>query len=103
MKLGAPDASRRPRPEPIEGSEFKVDVDSVIAAIGQAPKVPEQFNIEIGRFGNVIVAEGDTFATSKEGIFAAGDAVSGPRTVIEAVAAGLKAADSIDRYCKTKR
>jgi formate dehydrogenase major subunit len=103
MKLGAPDASRRRRPEPIEGSEFKVDVDSVIAAIGQAPKVPEQFSIEIGRFGNVIVAEGDTFATSQEGVFAAGDAVSGPRTVIEAVAAGLKAADSIDRYCKTKR
>jgi len=103
MKLGAPDASRRPRPEPIEGSEFKVDVDSVIAAIGQAPEVPEQFNIEIGRFGNVIVAEGNTSATSKEGIFAAGDAVTGPRIVIEAVAAGLEAAESIDRYCRSKR
>jgi len=98
MKLGAPDASRRPRPEPIEGSEFKVDVDSVIAAIGQAPKVPEQFNIEIGRFGNVIVAEGDTFATSQEGIFAAGDAVSGPASVVEAVGAAKKAAISIDKY-----
>ena len=98
MKLGAPDASRRPRPEPIEGSEFKVDVDSVIAAIGQAPKVPEQFNIEIGRFGNVIVAEGDTFATSKEGIFAAGDAVTGPASVVEAVGAAKKAAISIDKH-----
>jgi len=98
MKLGAPDASRRPRPEPIEGSEFKVDVDSVIAAIGQAPKVPEQFNIEIGRFGNVIVAEGDTFTTSKEGIFAAGDAVTGPASVVEAVGAAKKAAISIDKH-----
>jgi len=98
MKLGAPDASRRPRPEPIEGSEFKVDVDSVIAAIGQAPEVPEQFNIEIGRFGNVIVTEGDTFATSKEGIFAAGDAVTGPASVVEAVGTAKKAAMSIDVY-----
>jgi len=80
-----------------------VDVDSVIAAIGQAPEVPEQFNIEIGRFGNVIVAEGNTSATSKEGIFAAGDAVTGPRIVIEAVAAGLEAAESIDRYCRSKK
>jgi NADPH-dependent glutamate synthase beta subunit-like oxidoreductase len=98
MKLGAPDASRRRRPEPIEGSEFKVDVDSVIAAIGQAPKVPEQFNIEIGRFGNIIVAEGDTSATSQEGIFAAGDAVTGPASVVEAVGAAKKAAISIDKY-----
>jgi len=98
MKLGAPDASRRRRPEPIEGSEFGVDVDSVIAAIGQAPKVPEQFHVEIGRFGNVIVAEGDTFATSQEGIFAAGDVVTGPASVVEAVGAAKKAAISIDKY-----
>ena len=97
MKLGVPDASGRPRPEPIEGSEFKVDLDSVIAAIGQRPVVPKQFELEIGR-GNVIVADTETMTTSKEGIFAAGDAVIGPASVVEAIRTAKNAAIAIDKY-----
>jgi NADH-quinone oxidoreductase subunit F len=97
MKLGEPDASGRPRPEPIEGSGFTVDVDTVIAAIGQRPDVPEQFNIETGK-QNVIVADAKTMATQKEGVFAAGDAVTGPASVVEAVGAAKKAAISIDKH-----
>jgi NADPH-dependent glutamate synthase beta subunit-like oxidoreductase len=97
MKLGAPDASGRPRPEPIEGSEFKVDVDAVIAAIGQRPDVPKQFNLEIGR-GNVVVADAETMATSQKGVFSAGDAVIGPASVVEAVRTGKQAAISIDKH-----
>jgi hypothetical protein len=96
MKLGAPDASGRPRPEPIEGSEFKVDLDSVIAAIGQRPEIPEQFKLEIGR-GNVIVADLETMVTAKEHVFSAGDAVTGPASVVEAVRTGKQAAISIDK------
>lgn len=96
MKLGAPDASGRPRPEPIEGSEFKVDVDSVIAAIGQRPDVPKQFELETGK-GNIIVADPDTMATAKEHVFSAGDAVTGPASVVEAVRTGKQAAISIDK------
>lgn len=97
MKLGVPDASGRPRPEPIEGSEFKVDVDAVIAAIGQRPDVPKQFKLEIGR-GNVVAADAETMATSQKGVFSAGDAVIGPASIVEAVRTGKQAAISIDKY-----
>jgi len=97
MKLGEPDASGRPRPEPIEGSEFNMGVDSVIAAIGQRPEVPKQFELETGR-GNIIVADPDTMATAKEHVFSAGDAVSGPASVVEAVRTGKMAAISIDKH-----
>jgi NADPH-dependent glutamate synthase beta subunit-like oxidoreductase len=97
MKLGVPDASGRPRPEPIEGSEFKVDVDAVIAAIGQRPDVPKQFKLEIGR-GNVVVADAETMATSQKGVFSAGDAVIGPASIVEAVRTGKQAAISIDKH-----
>jgi NADPH-dependent glutamate synthase beta subunit-like oxidoreductase len=97
MKLGAPDASGRPRPEPIEGSEFKVDVDAVIAAIGQRPEIPKEFKLEIGR-GNVLVADAETMTTSQKGVFSAGDSVVGPASVVEAVRTGKKAAISIDKY-----
>jgi NADPH-dependent glutamate synthase beta subunit-like oxidoreductase len=97
MKLGAPDASGRPRPEPIDGSEFKVDVDAVIAAIGQRPEVPVQFKLEIGK-GNVVVADAETMATSQKAVFSAGDAVIGPASVVEAVRTGKKAAISIDKH-----
>jgi len=97
MKLGAPDASGRRRPEPIKGSEFTMDFDTIIAAIGQRPEIPVSFGMKVGR-GNIIQTDPDTLATDKKGIFAGGDAVSGPATVIEAVAAGRKAATSIDKY-----
>ncbi len=97
MKLGEPDASGRRRPVPIEGSEFTSEFDNVIASIGQAPEVPTQFEVKLGR-GNVIKVNGETLVTNREGVFAGGDVVSGPASVIEAIAQGRQAASSIDRY-----
>ena len=97
MKLGAPDASGRPRPEPIPGSEFRLDCDAVIAAIGQRPEIPEQFDL-VTQKGNVLETDSKTMATSRAGIFAAGDVVTGPASVVEAIGTGKKAAISIDKY-----
>jgi NADPH-dependent glutamate synthase beta subunit-like oxidoreductase/ferredoxin len=97
MELGEPDASGRRRPVPIKGSEFTTDFDSIIAAIGQFPDIPEGFNLKLGR-GSTIQASAETSATSSKGVWAGGDAVSGPASVIEAIAAGRKAAASIDKY-----
>jgi len=97
MELGEMDSSGRRRPEPIEGSQFTTGYNTIIAAIGQRPEVPEKFNISVGR-GNVIEVDPDTLATSREGVYAGGDAASGPASVIEAIAAGRQAAISIDKY-----
>jgi len=97
MELGEPDASGRRRPVPIRGSEFTTEFDSIIAAIGQMPDIPDGFKLKLGR-GNTIQASAETLATSTRGIWAGGDAVSGPASVIEAIAAGRKAASSIDKY-----
>ncbi len=101
MKLGEPDASGRRRPSPIKGSEFTIDVDMVILAIGQAADITflneskEKFRIT--RWGTFEV-DPDTLQTTIPGVFAGGDVVTGPATVIEAIAAGKEAAESIDRY-----
>lgn len=97
MKLGAEDASGRRRPEPIEGSEFTISLDNIIAATSQQPDISDSFGLEIGK-GNRIKVNPDTLSTSREGIFAGGDAVTGTATAIEAVAAGRQAAISIDKY-----
>lgn len=97
MELGEMDSSGRRRPEPIKGSEFTMDFDTIIAAIGQRPEIPRQFSLATGR-GNIIQVDLDTLATSKEGVFAGGDVVTGPASVIEAIAAGRQAAISIDKY-----
>jgi formate dehydrogenase (NADP+) beta subunit len=97
MKLGEPDASGRRRPEPVKGSEFTLDFDTVIAAIGQRPSVPPEFNVATDR-GNVIKADAKTLATEKEGVFAGGDVQTGPASVIAAIAAGRQGAISIDKY-----
>ena len=97
MELGAMDASGRRRPVPVKGSEFATGFDTIIAAIGQRPEVPSQFDLAVGR-GNVIQVDPDTLATSKEGVFAGGDAMRGPASVIEAIADGRQAAISIDKY-----
>ncbi len=97
MRLGEVDASGRRRPEPIEGSEFVMSFDTIIAAIGQRSEIPGRFNLPIGR-GNTIQVDPDTLATGREGIFAGGDAISGPASVIEAIADGRQAAISIDKY-----
>ena len=97
MELGEPDASGRRRPVPIKGSEFPTEYDTVVAAIGQMPDIPTGFNLKVDR-GNIIKANPDTLATNVPGVWAGGDAVSGPASVIEAIAAGRKAASEIDRY-----
>jgi len=97
MELGEPDASGRRRPVPIKNSEFATSYDSVIAAIGQMPEVPEGFQIAIGK-GNILKADLKSCATNREGVFAGGDAVTGPASVIEAIAAGRKGATAIDKY-----
>jgi len=97
MALGAMDSSGRRRPEPIKGSEFTMSFDTVITAIGQRPDIPEPFHLATGR-GNVIQVDDDNLTTSREGVFAGGDAVTGPASVIEAIAAGRQAAISIDKY-----
>ena len=97
MKLGAVDTSGRRRPVPIEGSEFSSSFNTVIAAIGQMPETPDQFGLPLGR-GNTFQVDTYTLATGREGVFAGGDAVTGPATVIEAIAAGRQAAISIDKY-----
>ena len=96
MELGEPDASGRRRPVPIKGSEFVTEIDTIIAAIGQRTDIPAGFKVEAGK-GNVVKADA-SLQTSRQGVFAGGDCVSGPSTVIEAIAAGRKAAEAIDRY-----
>jgi formate dehydrogenase beta subunit len=96
-ELGEPDASGRRRPVPIKGSEFDEAYDCIIGDIGQRPEIPEGFKVRTGR-GNAIQANDDTMATSRQGVWAGGDAVTGPDSVIRAIAAGRKAAISIDKY-----
>jgi NADPH-dependent glutamate synthase beta subunit-like oxidoreductase/ferredoxin len=96
MKLGEPDSSGRARPIPISGSEFVVEVDRLIAAIGQASSVPECFAVSMKK--GCIIADEKTLASSRKGVFSGGDIVSGPASVIEAIQAGRKAAAAIDKY-----
>jgi len=96
MELGEPDASGRRRPIPIKGSEFTAGLDTLIAAIGERPDVPVGFQVELVG-GNVLKVNED-LSTSRDGVFAGGDCVSGPALVINAIAGGRKAAQSIDRY-----
>ncbi len=99
-ELGEPDASGRRSPVPIKGSEYIMDVDTVVVAIGQGPNplVPRTTRgLEVNRKGN-IVANLDTGATSKPGVYAGGDVVTGAATVILAMGAGRTAAKSIHAY-----
>lgn len=100
MRLGEPDESGRRRPIPVEGSEFTVPADTVILAIGETPDtsfLPKEIQITKG---NTIVVDQVTLQTIVPNIFAGGDAVTGPASVVEAIAAGKKAAESIDRYLR---
>jgi heterodisulfide reductase subunit A len=100
MKLGKLDASGRRRPIPIEGSEFTVEADLVIPAISQQPDIsflPEDHGFEISRWNSFVVDE-RTMATNRDGVYAGGDDVTGPATVIEAIQAGHVAANSIKEY-----
>ena len=99
MKLGEPDVSGRPRPVPVKGSEFTIPVDTVIAALGQTPETDfaKELGISLSKRGAIEV-DARTGATNIEGIFAGGDVVTGPAYVIDAIAAGKRAARSIHQY-----
>lgn len=105
MKLGEPDSSGRRRPIPIEGSEFTMDVDLVVVAIGQSPNplIPKTTpELKVGKWGNVEV-DWDTMATSMEGVYAGGDIIRGGATVILAMGDARVAAASMDKYLNSKK
>ncbi len=102
MELGEPDASGRRRPVVIEGSEFMIEVDTVIMALGTSPNPlisSTTKGLDINKY-KCIIADEATGATTKPGVFAGGDAVTGAATVILAMGAGKTAAKSIDEYLK---
>ncbi|MEE1032225.1 MAG: NADPH-dependent glutamate synthase [Ruminococcus sp.] len=104
MELGEPDASGRRRPVVIEGSEFEMEVDTVIMSLGTSPN-PLISSTTVGLDINkrkCIIADDETGATSKEGVYAGGDAVTGAATVILAMGAGKAAAKGIDEFIKNK-
>jgi len=114
MELGEPDQSGRRSPRPIRGSEFRIECEFVLAAIGQGTRVQELVDgrvpnflplgesLSLTRWQTVEVNE-RTFETTVDGVFSGGDVVTGAATAIEAIAAGRKAAYAIDRYVVTGR
>ena len=104
MELGEPDASGRRRPVEIPGSEYDMDVDTVIMSLGTSPNPlisSTTKGLEINK-RRCIVAEEETGKTSKDGVYAGGDAVTGAATVILAMGAGKAGAKGIDEYLKNK-
>ncbi len=104
MELGEPDERGRRRPEPVEGSEFVLDVDTVIMSIGTSPNPlikSTTAGLDVNNRGGIIVEEG-TGATTKTAVFAGGDAVTGAATVISSMGAGKVAAKAIDEFIKTQ-
>lgn len=104
MELGEPDASGRRRPVEKKGSNFEIPVDCVIMAIGNSPNPlirSTTEGLEVNERGCIVVDK-DTMATTREGVYAAGDTVSGAATVIQAMGGGKLAAQSIDQYIKAK-
>jgi NADPH-dependent glutamate synthase beta subunit-like oxidoreductase/coenzyme F420-reducing hydrogenase delta subunit/ferredoxin len=99
MKLGEPDHSGRRRPVPVKDSEFELEADAVILAIGYIPDVEnlKQDGLKVDRKGTIIVKD-ETGITDIKNVFAAGDVVTGPMSVIEAMASGRKAAGALHRY-----
>jgi glutamate synthase (NADPH/NADH) small chain len=103
-ELGEPDASGRRSPVAIPGSEFKIPMDTVVVAIGQGPNplvTTSTPGLDLNKWGNIVV-DSETLMTSKPGVFAGGDIVTGAATVILAMGAGKKAAIGIDQYLKAK-
>ncbi|HXY74667.1 MAG TPA: molybdopterin-dependent oxidoreductase, partial [Dehalococcoidales bacterium] len=96
VKLGKPDASGRRHPVLVQGRNFITELDTIVSAIGQRPSVPESFDIKTEKGNTVAISE--KMMSSVPGIFAGGDCVRGPATVIEAIADGRKAASAIDIF-----
>lgn len=104
MQLGEPDENGRRRPVEVPGSEFELAVDTVVMAIGTSPNplIKSTTNgLEVNKYGGIVIDE-STGKTSREGVYAGGDAVTGAATVISAMGAGKLAAQSIDQYLKNK-
>ncbi len=104
MELGEPDDSGRRRPVPVKGSEFVIDLDEIIVAIGTNanPLVAQTTpGLDLNKWGYIVVDDEKTCRTSKKGVFAGGDIVTGAATVILAMGAGRNAAMSINEYLKT--
>ncbi|MBU4189755.1 MAG: FAD-dependent oxidoreductase, partial [Candidatus Thermoplasmatota archaeon] len=104
MRLGEMDESGRKRPVPIKGSEFVIDLDTLIVAIGERPDISflgRNNGFEISK-RNTIIVNPETFVTNVDGVFAGGDVVTGPNTVIEAMSSGKVAAEMIDKYLQGK-
>ncbi len=107
MELGEPDESGRRRPEPVEGSETLIDVDTIITAIGQSPEAsfkendpnPRMTELELTRW-NTIENDPEVLTTSIPYVFTGGDAATGPSLVVEAIGGGRRAARSIDMFLK---
>ena len=105
MELGEPDASGRRRPVPVEGSEFEVECDAVIMSLGTSPNPlisSTTVGLDINR-RKCIIADEETGATSREGVYAGGDAVTGAATVILAMGAGKTAAKGIDEFIRSRK
>jgi len=97
-EMAKPDESGQQQPMPVKGGDFSLKCDAILAAIGETPDVPSQFGLEMGKGNTIQVDNQHTLATSRPGVFAGGDAVTGPSSVIAAIAAGRRAAISIDKY-----
>ncbi|MFH0867527.1 MAG: NADH-ubiquinone oxidoreductase-F iron-sulfur binding region domain-containing protein [Bacteroidota bacterium] len=104
MELGESDESGRRRPVPIKGSEFIVELDTLIVSISEQPDISflQDEGLTFTKWGTVKINE-ETFATSRQGVFAGGDLVTGPNTVVDAIAAGKISAESIDQYITGKQ
>jgi glutamate synthase (NADPH/NADH) small chain len=105
MRLGEPDSSGRRRPVPIDNSNFVMEVDLVVIAIGNSsnPLIPQTTpGLDTNKWGNITVNP-DTMQTSREGVYAGGDIVTGGATVILAAGAGKKAAKAIHQYLLHKK
>jgi len=102
MELSEPDESGRRRPVPVEGSEFTVPMDLVIFAIGQNVEsgwLGKDSGVELSKWGEIIV-DPKTQKTSRQRVFAGGDAVRGPSSMIDALADGIHAAEAIDELLR---
>lgn len=100
MELGEPDRSGRRRPLPVDGSDFVIECDTIIGAIGQSTDTGFLYNdlpVRLNKWGDIDI-DGNTMQSSETKIFAGGDCVTGPATVIQAVAAGRRAATAIDEF-----
>ncbi|MFN7105699.1 MAG: FAD-dependent oxidoreductase, partial [Pyrobaculum sp.] len=100
MRLGPPDRSGRPRPEPIPGSEFEEEFDTALTAVGEEPTPPGScLDIEFNPDGTIKVDE--RMMSTRRGVFAAGDVVTGPSLIGKALASGMKAAAFVEEYLST--